>query len=529
MKTIVGTVALVVFFYLTQAVANPPRAPREPSTMRFAIVLGVNQPISKNLNVLRYADDDAVAMHSLLIQAGVASVLLVEPDEATTQLHPKVHINGPPTLDSLLAAFELVNNKMTEVMEQGYSTELLFFYSGHGDVDQGEGYVALRDGKLTKTILFNSVLSQSSATYNHVVIDACKSYYLVYDKGPGGYRTDYRYPFDTPQLPTALENTGFILSASSDRNSHEWERFQAGIFSHEVRSGIRGGADVNTDGRITYAELGAFLDSANKSIANDKLRPIFLVKPPGNPVKNLGIPILIWPRSRNELTVDVSYLGHFYLENAQGVRHLDVHPAANQQLTLHLPPERPLFVRKADESIELVIQRRDDPQLSAVAPRPFEIARKGAQHLAFEELFAQPFSSGNVREFTEEFRDQTQREQQITQELVFTKKRRKVVKSVALGTALGATALGLGATFWSLERRLEADEAAHRDVDRINTTIRRINTGATICYSLAAVAAATWISLHFGATDEEESPGVTVTPSFTDDGVGLSIMGRFGQ
>ena len=74
---------------------------------------------------------------------------------------------------------------------QGEVVELLIFYSGHGDVDRGEGFVVLEDRRLTRTMLY-ALLARSPAAHNHVFIDACKSYFLAFDRGPGGYGPPHR-------------------------------------------------------------------------------------------------------------------------------------------------------------------------------------------------------------------------------------------------------------------------------------------------------------------------------------------------
>ena len=109
--------------------------------------------------------------------------------------------------------------------------------------------------------------ARSPAARNHVFIDACKSYFLAFEKGPGGRRSPYTRSFVDASVPSRLTTTGFVLSTSSDRDSHEWERYQGGILSHELRSALRGGADADGDGRVDYAEIGAFLASRQLSIA----------------------------------------------------------------------------------------------------------------------------------------------------------------------------------------------------------------------------------------------------------------------
>lgn len=62
---------------LSGAAARPAEAQSVAGAVaRFAVVIGNNQPETTQGAVLRYADDDAVATHRLLVEAGVDSTLL---------------------------------------------------------------------------------------------------------------------------------------------------------------------------------------------------------------------------------------------------------------------------------------------------------------------------------------------------------------------------------------------------------------------------------------------------------------------
>jgi hypothetical protein len=249
---------------------------------RFAIVIGNNRSPNPRAETLRFADDDALAVHQLLVAAGVSSVLLTRLDETTATLHPDAVTSGLPRWTDLGAAFDRLERQMQRERTAGRTVELVVFYSGHGDVEHGEGFVVLEDEHLTRRRLVE-LLERSPATRNHVIIDACKSYFLAFEKGPGGRRTRFAGNLIVPAELSAkrLANTGFVLSTSSDRDSHEWERFGGGVFSHEVRSALLGAADVDRDGSISYAELGAFLTTASQAVTNPRFRPDFLVRPPG--------------------------------------------------------------------------------------------------------------------------------------------------------------------------------------------------------------------------------------------------------
>ena len=242
----------------------------------FSISVGYNRSDRKDLQNLKYADDDAVRNFQLMKMFEAQSVLLTELDGESRELYKRL-TPVAPTLDTLVAAISAINQRIDEARKAGKRTVLYLFYSGHGDVEQGEGYVQLRGARLTRTKLI-SLLHASHADQNHVIIDACKSYFVVFQKGPGGKRRRVTANFLPPEAKVP-SNTGFLLSASSAQDSHEWEAFQAGIFSHEVRSALRGLADLNSDGLVTYEEAAAFIFSANKSVPNRRFRPRFLARP----------------------------------------------------------------------------------------------------------------------------------------------------------------------------------------------------------------------------------------------------------
>lgn len=380
----------------------------EPTVARFAIVIGNNRPEGSGTETLRYADDDAVAIHQLLVEAGVDSVLLAALDKDTAELHPLLRPDGSPRRDELERALAALSVRMKEESKRGLTTELLFFFSGHGDrePDEGaEGYLVFEDGRLSRADL-TSLLKRSPATYNHVFVDACKSHFLAFDKGPGGSREPYLASTET-MLPGEFGNAGFVLSTSSNGDSHEWERFQRGILSYEVQSALRGAADANGDDRVTYAELGAFLENANQRIPNAKYRPDFGVHPPGGDKKeNLNREVFRWKDDRSVVELDGG-LGHVYIENARGERLLDAHPAPGQKLKLHVPSERPLFVVQDDEQAEHVVDTLGPVSVTSLEPARPKIARRGALHLAFQKLFGAPFAEQDVANFEDNYETAT--------------------------------------------------------------------------------------------------------------------------
>lgn len=449
-------------------------------TASYAIVIGNNRADAHQKPNLRYADDDAVATHRLLLEAGVQSVLLTRLDADSRGLHGSVPRGGPPRMSDVKRVFSEFSAKMRAAGERGQVTEFYFFYSGHGDVVEGEGYVVLEDQHLKRSQLFD-LLSRSPASTNHVFIDACKSYFLVFDRGPGGRRSAYTGPQIVKSVPARLDNTGFVLSTSSDRDSHEWERYQGGILSHELRSALRGAADVDLDGHIDYAELGAFLTTANRSIRNPRFRPDFLVRPPGQDLERV---VFAWPGHKASLQFPGGSWGHFYVETAQGVRLLDAHPAPGQPLALWTPSERPLFVRANSGRTEYVIRSSEPTNVAEIVPSSPEVAARGAVNLALEQLFKSPFSDTDVRHFLASVPPEDALAEQQTQQSSM----RQRVRLTTGGVAIVSEVLGLALNGVAAYLYLKGDDASQRETQQLNERVRSLNRASLPFHASAALA-----------------------------------------
>jgi hypothetical protein len=509
MKLALGALAV-----LLSSLHAKPAAASEVPVARYAIVIGNNRSEQGAEHNLRYADDDAAAIHELLVEAGVNSVLLTTLDEDSRRLRPRFKTNGAARARDVERAFTAQVAEMRGKIARGIPTEFLLFYSGHGNVDRGEGYVVLDDQRLSRTML-HSLLTRSPATRNHVFVDACRSFFLAYGKGPGGEREPYAGTLPIDAVPASLKNTGFVLSTSSDRESHEWERFQAGILSYELRSALRGAADTNLDGRVSYGELGAFLKVANESIPNSKFRPEFTLRPPA---RNFKEEILAWNPDSAAVRLGSAKLGHIYLETTTGHRLLDVHPEAGQPLNLYVSAsERPLFVRKYDETGEYVVMDRRPAEITALESAP-QIASKGALHIALEQLFSKPFSRRDVEAYE---RSTPLDVVPIVDRGVQPSNTREIVGTTAAVVALSAAAAGVTLSSISAVNYFQGEGQSQRDLKDTNERVRKLNLASIVCYAVAGAAGATW-----GLT---KLLPVSVTPSDRGFAKGMTfdVGGRF--
>jgi len=475
-------VLLIVSLLL--AYTGQPVCAKPHAIERFALVIGNNLPLAPSSPSLRYADDDAVATQLLLQEAGVDSVLLVSPDADTQRMFSHVKAFAAPNSEALERAFAGLSERMRVARERGSEVEFLFFYSGHGDVEEGEGYVSLDNARLTRSLLF-SLLLRSPATRNHVFIDACKSYYVAFDRGPGGQRETYSGSQLVQSVPSKLDNTGFVLSTSSDRDSHEWQRFQGGVLSHELRSALRGAADTNLDRQISYAEIGAFLRSANESIPNPGFRPDFLVRAPAG---NLRQAVLSWGATHPVLSFRPGTWGHFYVETARGDRLLDAHPAPTQALMLMLPAERPLFVRQHDGRAESVVSGARSVEVSELEPGEPELASRGALSLALDRLFEQPFGESDVQRF-----EKQPPAADIAAPNAPVPHAKPTAMRVASGTvALVAAGAGLTLSGFALVNHARSANESQVRIQELNERVATFNRTSLACYGIAAASGVVW-------------------------------------
>jgi hypothetical protein len=245
---------------------------------------------------------------------------------------------------------------------------------------------------------------------------------------------------------------------------------------------LRGAADADDDGRVTYAELGAFLAAANESITNPLFRPDFLVRPPA---RDLHQEVLSWSSPVGAVRLEGPALGHIFIETPSGERLLDAHPDGRHPVTLHLPEERPLFVRHNDDAAEHVIAT-SDPVTVAVLEGVSDDAPKGAIHKAFGQLFATAFGPENVTEYLLEPPPPPE---------VPPPERRSIKTAIALPAAVIALAAAAGGTatgLVSLERSAVGADTSQVEVARRNATVRQLDVATAVLFGVAAAAGATW-------------------------------------
>ncbi len=507
------------------ALVAPSARAQEPASgasATFALVIGANVSVDKHLAPLKYADDDAARSFDMFRLLGANTTVLARLDDNTRRLHPQAAAEArEPKKADFDAAITKLASDVAQAAERGLEPTVYVVYAGHGNVEGGRGYVTLEDARLTGADLARA-LARVPAKRIHLLVDACSSYFLAYSRGAGGARRAVA-SFATDASLTSDPRIGLLLSTSSARESHEWDSFQAGVFSHEVRSGLYGAADADGDGVVTYREIAAFVARANASIPNEKFRPDVHTRPPAG-----GEALVDLRRARGRrLEIDGSHAGHYYLEDPRGVRLADLHNARGATLYLVRPPPLSpggaVYLRRAEDDRELRVPPLGDViRVAELADEPPRIAARGAAHEAFSSLFSLPFDEAVVHAFREPPLAPEPLDPLPPKEAPGLGGRRLAGLGVAAG-GLALTATGVAfAVSAGAAGELPAG-ASQSDAQRANERISRENTlaavfvGAGLAALAGGAALALWPSPRAARVSVVPAPGggfITATGRF---------------
>jgi hypothetical protein len=406
-------VTRITLVFAALAAASSPAAAK---TRVYAMVIAQNRSLDPGVKPLRYADDDGVKDWELLSLYADKSSLFVLLDDDTARMHPDAsEMAEVPRKQAIFDRLAQYNQMMAADAARGDDPELFFVYAGHGDVDaSGQGYVNLFDGKLTRGELFHDVVAPSKARFVHVIIDACKSYFMVNSRGGKRNWVDDQVPAEEDRSDQQIKaflaaeelanypRAGVIVATSGDQDTHEWARYQSGILSHELRSALSGAADVNGDGRVEYSELRAFLAAANARVRNPEARIEAFARPPALDRHHALVDLRKAPDNTRFLHFAPGLVGRFHIEDDRGVRWADLNKELAAGFDVMVSPRHGYYVLGGDaqapdetEESEFRAGGSRRIELSSLKWRPRAIASRGALDQTFrQDLYKVPYGRG---------------------------------------------------------------------------------------------------------------------------------------
>lgn len=496
--------------------AGAPAVGAEPAR-RYAVIVANNQAVDDELAPLAYAVDDGAKYDELFRASGAQTALLAEFGPDAARRYPLAAASArPPRRAEVLGALERVFAQIRLDAQAGRETHFYFVYTGHGGLGPNrEGYLNLADGRFGRTEFYRQVLARSPATYNHVVLDACYAYFLVLKRGDAEREGDFRAAvrdFLRAEELASYPNTGVILASSASSETHEWSQWEAGIFSHELRSGLLGPADVDGDGAVSYPEAASFVEAANAAIEVPRARLRVFYRPalvrPDLPLFELAA-----LRALPTMEIEPENAGRFHVEDARGVRVADFHPSREQTVRVALLGTAPFWLRTPER--EALLPEGERVAFAGLEFRPLSAPAKGSVELTFRRnLFQIPFGLSF-------FRGATAERDRLAEELRLRQSAPPARSTAAIGWGLVGGAATLGAASgvaylmanWAYDRYDHA--AVYHDARRYRGMTEDRLLASRILVGVAGVAAAAGITLLVidGSEDRSLALGVAPGPS----------------
>lgn len=365
-------------------------SPASAAEKRFALVVGYNFSDDSALKPLRYADDDALRYGALFSHVASESIVLTQLDRETKRLMGAKKV-GAPTRSQIIASLAKMKKKMDLAKAQGHKPVLYFAYSGHGNYDaSGRGYVHLRGSRFTTRDLYYYLFDAFKPYPVVLIVDACNAALLVNSRGVARRRKARQHRLKLENYP----HVGVILASSSVGETHEWGRYLAGVFSHEIRSGLLGAADLNGDRKVTFAELAAFVSAANARVKNPIVQVKAYIRPPVN-TPNLALVDLSSSRFPVAVTIGREIKGRAHVVDSELVRYADFHKSARQTFTLALTNRKNFVIVHGDDEYVVPAGAQGNLRLKDLTRRKRRVvSARGAGSEYFERtLFHQTFDT----------------------------------------------------------------------------------------------------------------------------------------
>lgn len=359
-----------------------------------------------NLPTLRFADDDAAAFFALTSPMSTAAELLTVLDSTSQARFPGLAARArAPSLAEVRRVVGQWKGRFEDDRRAGHDPVLLFFFSGHGSHGGAKGpSLVLSDAALTQSVLYDEILAQLPARYVHLFVDACYAASVVRPRDAQAGAVDLSArdldAFAKVSSLARFPHVGAIVAASTAARTFEWDALERGVFTHALLSGLRGGADVNGDGRIEYSEIVAFLGAANREVADPRAHLSIIARPPAIDQRAVIIDLALDRAHGTILGVPAGGTRRrFTVEDALGNRILDVNVEPGFREALSVPTGR-LFLRSPDGEVTLDIRAGDRLDLSTLRWSQATARARGAVESAMEQgLFATAYGPHYYRAF----------------------------------------------------------------------------------------------------------------------------------
>lgn len=232
----------------------PPAGPQFGAGKKWAVLVGINQyEDAANYGSLSVCVKDVEAVAGRLDACGY-----VRPNVLTDNTPGR-----PPTRNQIIAALRAAADA-TEPDDL-----LLFYFSGHGDVADGDGYLVSRDAfrnALSDTAIsivrVEQIMRAARARAKVLILDACHSGADIPGKGPLVMTEQF-----IKQVYEQAEGLAILGSCKQGELSYERDEKDLSAFTHYLLEGLSGAADMVGKNFVTVQDASAYVSSGVKQWA----------------------------------------------------------------------------------------------------------------------------------------------------------------------------------------------------------------------------------------------------------------------
>ncbi len=235
-------------------------SPEEPAiegpVNRWAVLVGVNRYVDQiTYGSLHVCARDAEAIADRLRENGYKGI---------STLTDKTE--NKPTRNEILMALQ------TTAEQTAPNDLLLFYFSGHGEVEKNKGYLIARDSyrrNLEQTAIALSdvkeTMRKAAANKKVIIIDACHAGANLGGKGARAMSKEF-----IREVYEKARGWATLASCEQDQKSYEWMKKNQSAFTHFLLEALSGEADFHGNELISAQDAHLYVLDRVKAWAAEK-------------------------------------------------------------------------------------------------------------------------------------------------------------------------------------------------------------------------------------------------------------------
>ncbi len=215
---------------------------------RWAVVVGINNYIDdQSYGNLQVCVQDATALSQQLCKSDFKA-------ENIRLLTNSMIPHQQPLRENIFQALDLLAG-MTKPNDL-----LLFYFSGHGLVENGESYLVPRNGRRflksteIKVSEIKEIMLAAQAKAKVIILDACHSGANIQAKGKPFMSEEF-----IKDVYLDAEGLAIISSCQQGQLSYEWPEMGSSVFTYFLLEALRGKADNDQRGFITVHNVNSYV------------------------------------------------------------------------------------------------------------------------------------------------------------------------------------------------------------------------------------------------------------------------------